>query len=104
MTESREYRLDSTLSHSPDQPLSGVEDPGSDTHPMFNFDLTPIFLDTEGEDAYEGEVDTEDTEGRCGVGKRNRVVCISSREITLSLNESSLYARRKATVLHRAAI
>lgn len=104
MTESREYGLDSTLSQSPDQPISGVEDPGSDMRPMFNFDLTPIFLDTEGEDVYEGEVDTEDTEGRCGVGKRNRVVCISSREITLSLNQSSLYTRRKATMLHTSAI
>lgn len=105
MSESRDYGLDSTLSHSPDQLSPALGDLRYDSGTTFNFDLTPIFLDTEEENPYgEGE-DTVEAEERCGGMKGKRVVCIfSSREISLSLGASSLYARRKATALHKEVL
>jgi len=94
MAESRDFGLDSTLSHSPDLSSPALEDLHYDAGRALNFDLTPIFLDTDEENPYGDEEDTEKARG-------NRVVCVfSSREITLSLSTSPLYTRRKATALH----
>ena len=89
------------MSHSPDLSSPALEDLHYDAGRALNFDLTPIFLDTDEENPYGDEEDTEEARERCGEARGNRVVCVfSSREITLCLSTSPLYARRKATALH----
>lgn len=92
MGEERHFSLDSTLSSSPDQTTPVLVRDQPRPSQALNFDLTPIFLDSDTDDPYRSELDTLDSAAN---SIHTRTICITnSREVTLSIQNSGLYVRR----------